>query len=388
MKRSLFCQKSTKHEYSSLVIAFYDEYYGQNSSKEYRCECLHNSFLDERCPNLSIYQFQSNCSVYMLKWVCAYQLKQHVASEAFKTSTPKYPEKKKALEQQSNHTNSNNQTIEHSNNIGSNIQTPEHSNGIAPNRENLEPETLLRSSLLAILVFGMFAYPSEILSIKIVATTCVGLLASMAVPLLTCNEFSFLPRVKNPLYPLGLNLSLFTIVITAFFVVTPNVNKCFTAYCKWKDAIDLYNYGMYQQCLDDYKKAYPVLKYNGGYLLNYGKALSMAQKHDEAVTILEQAKSYQSNSVLYTALGDSYKALGNYQYAEQQYLQAANMAPAKFYPLYLLAKLYDVSGQQHKALEMANILLNKEVKVHSTAIDEIKEEMTQIIEQYTKGKQP
>jgi hypothetical protein len=39
-----------------------------------------------------------------------------------------------------------------------------------------------------------------------------------------------------------------------------------------------------------------------------------------------------------------------------------NMAPGKFYPLYLLAKLYDASGQQHKAIAMANTILNKEVK--------------------------
>jgi ABC-type transport system involved in cytochrome bd biosynthesis fused ATPase/permease subunit len=55
------------------------------------------------------------------------------------------------------------------------------------------------------------------------------------------------------------------------------------------------------------------------------------------------------------------------------------MAPGKFYPLYLLAKLYDASGQQQKAIAMANTLLNKEVKVHSTAIEEIKEEMKVII---------
>jgi antitoxin component YwqK of YwqJK toxin-antitoxin module len=55
------------------------------------------------------------------------------------------------------------------------------------------------------------------------------------------------------------------------------------------------------------------------------------------------------------------------------------MSPTKFYPLYLLAKLYDASGQQQNALAMANTILHKEVKVHSKAIDEIKEEMKIII---------
>ena len=48
-----------------------------------------------------------------------------------------------------------------------------------------------------------------------------------------------------------------------------------------------------------------------------------------------------------------YKALGNSTEAEQAYFHAWHMAPARFYPLYLLAKLYDETGQQEKAVAMA-----------------------------------
>lgn len=160
-----------------------------------------------------------------------------------------------------------------------------------------------------------------------------------------------------------------------------------SAHATWKDAFDLYNYGLYEESLEDYEKAYPILKNNGEFLINYGKALSIAGKHLDAVTILEHAKNHQGNSVLYTALGDSYKALEKYNNAEQQYLQAANMAPAKFYPLYLLAKLYDASEQQHKAIAMANTILEKEVKVQSTAIEEIKEEIKQLLRTQSKRNQ-
>ena len=66
--------------------------------------------------------------------------------------------------------------------------------------------------------------------------------------------------------------------------------------------------------------------------------------------------------------------------AEQAYLQAFNMAPARFYPLYLLAKLYDETGQKEKAVEMATKVMEKEVKIESTAVKEVKEEMRKIIE--------
>jgi hypothetical protein len=45
-----------------------------------------------------------------------------------------------------------------------------------------------------------------------------------------------------------------------------------------------------------------------------------------------------------------------------------------------LAKLYDESGQVEKAMAVAHDLLNKDVKVQSTAVNEIREEMRKIIE--------
>ena len=54
------------------------------------------------------------------------------------------------------------------------------------------------------------------------------------------------------------------------------------------------------------------------------------------------------------------------------------MAPHKFFAPYLLAKLHHESGNRKQAEMIANELLQKEVKVHSTAIEEIKQEMKDI----------
>ncbi|MDA3904673.1 MAG: hypothetical protein PF484_01220 [Bacteroidales bacterium] len=252
---------------------------------------------------------------------------------------------------------------------------------------DVKPETILRSSVLSVLVFGLFAYSTEILPIKMVATLCIALLAGTTVPLLKGEENSFVKKPSCPLCPswlklnLWLKLPLTLATVFAIVLLLPQVNKLHQAYITWNDAYQLYNYNLYAECLEEYEKALPVLQHNADFMLNYGIALSMVEKHPEALEILKKAKAYQSNSVLHTALGDSHKALEEYESAEKHYLQAANMAPAKFYPLYLQAKLYNASGQQQKAFEMANTILEKEVKVHSTAIDEIKEEMKQIIEQ-------
>lgn len=147
----------------------------------------------------------------------------------------------------------------------------------------------------------------------------------------------------------------------------------------WKYAFTLYGMGAYEQSIAEYEKALPVLQRNGDFLTNYGKALSMVGKHEEAITTLKEAAQYYPNTVVYTALGDSYKATGKSKKAETAYLHAWHMNPARFYPKYLLAKLYDETGQKVKAAKVARELLEKEIKVESTAIDEIKAEMQKII---------
>jgi len=154
----------------------------------------------------------------------------------------------------------------------------------------------------------------------------------------------------------------------------------YQAYKTWKDASDVYNVGAYPECLENFELAYPLLKTNGAFLVQYGKALEMVGKHESSIAILNEAKQHLNNTILYTCLGNNYKALGNTTQAEQAYLYAWNMAPARFYPLYLLAKLYNETGQHEKAVAMANKVLDKEVKIESTAIEEIKEEMKKIIE--------
>ncbi len=56
------------------------------------------------------------------------------------------------------------------------------------------------------------------------------------------------------------------------------------------------------------------------------------------------------------------------------------MIPHKFFQQYLLVKMYDESGQAEKAYHTAIELLKKEIKVESTAIEEMREELNKIIE--------
>jgi tetratricopeptide (TPR) repeat protein len=105
----------------------------------------------------------------------------------------------------------------------------------------------------------------------------------------------------------------------------------------------------------------------------------MAGEHKKSIEILQEAKKFLQNTIVYTAMGDSYKALGEISEAENRYLFASHMIPSRFYPKYLLATLYDETGQREKAVKTAKELLQKEIKIESPAIKEIHGAMEQII---------
>ena len=135
----------------------------------------------------------------------------------------------------------------------------------------------------------------------------------------------------------------------------------------------------FKESIESYEEAYPTLKNNGGFLIMYGKALSLAGKYGKAIEVLQEAGNYQKNTILYNALGDSYKATGEFKKAESAYMKAYYMLPGRFYSKYLLAILYRETGQQEKALATARELMEKEVKVSSMAIEEIRTEMKKTI---------
>jgi hypothetical protein len=74
-----------------------------NLDENYKGGIINN--LDGGPEFLPTYSFQKNKNEYLVGLLDAYKLKAYVASDAFKNSTPKYPEKKKELENLANKLN-------------------------------------------------------------------------------------------------------------------------------------------------------------------------------------------------------------------------------------------------------------------------------------------
>ena len=245
---------------------------------------------------------------------------------------------------------------------------------ISHQNQDSENLTLLtRTGLLSLLIFGLFSYPAEIVPIMVNVILFLTIIAAGQKPLFTLTTGT---KLRNPFVRM---ISASALIVTAIWA-SQQLYRIDKAYTQWDQAYTTYSIGAYEDAAEEYEKIYPTLKNNGAYLINYGKALSMAGKHEKAIEILERSKPFLTNTILYTALGDSYKATGQTSKAETSYLHAWHMVPARFYPKYLLAKLYDETRQHEKAVAIAKELLRKEVKIESTAVNQILEEMRKIIE--------
>ena len=237
-------------------------------------------------------------------------------------------------------------------------------------RRKSHPETCPLPSvagMVSLCVFSFFSYPAEILPILINMVILLAVTASL-------KDFK-IGIIQN-------RFCIYIIPAGAILIVAlacRPVKNLYAAYSTWDEGYRIYQMGAYDESIASFQEPYDQLKTNGEFLVMYGKALSMAGRYPQAIQILTEAEDFQKNTILYTALGDSYKALGRIKESEKAYLKAYDMIPSRFYPKYLLAKLYDETEQSEKAVETATELIHKKEKLHSTAIDEIREEMERII---------
>jgi O-antigen polymerase len=233
-----------------------------------------------------------------------------------------------------------------------------------------------KAGILSVVVFGLFSYPAQILPIKLNLVLFLAIVASFGNPV-HVSLFS-IPENIRP----WLKRAVLVLVFAGAAAGTLHLNELRKAVKTWKLGLDIYNSGNVTQAVMAYELVAPFFNRNGDFLMNYGKALSMAGEHKKAIRILHEAENHLNNTIIQTALGDSYAALGRFEEAESAYLLASRMLPDRFYPQYLLAVFYEETGQIERAVPIARELLDKEPRIESTAVNEIKQEMARILYEY------
>ena len=148
---------------------------------------------------------------------------------------------------------------------------------------------------------------------------------------------------------------------------------------RWQRVRMFYHSGAYTEAVEAYKPFYEEMKWNARYLFELGHACHKAGKHEESNRYLKEALKVSADPMILNIIGKNCQAEKLYLEAEHYLLRSVSRLPGRIYPYYLLFKLYDempegkyAEGRKEWA---ARMVLEKEAKVQSTAIREMREEV-------------
>jgi tetratricopeptide (TPR) repeat protein len=131
--------------------------------------------------------------------------------------------------------------------------------------------------------------------------------------------------------------------------------------------------------IEEYAKQYPYLQDEIKFLFEYAQILAKSEQYEKSNEILRRAIEIHCDPMLYNIMGKNCQALKQYDLAEQNFKKAANLVPSRLLPHYLLAKLYHEMGLKDKAEAETDIVLTKPPKVESKAVEEMREELIEMM---------
>ena len=107
-------------------------------------------------------------------------------------------------------------------------------------------------------------------------------------------------------------------------------------------------------------------------------ALHKAGEWEASTEMLKETMRISSDAMVLNIIGKNCQAMGQYQEAEHWFIRSTHRLPNRIYPYYLLAKLYAEHPEvfpKEKLEDAARMVLEKDAKVESTAIRQMREEV-------------
>ena len=123
---------------------------------------------------------------------------------------------------------------------------------------------------------------------------------------------------------------------------------------------------------------------NARRMFEQAHALHKAGQWQASTDLLKETMKISSDAMILNIIGKNCQALGVYEEAEAWFVRSTHRLPNRIYPYYLLAKLYEEHPEvfpREKLEWAARMVLEKEAKVESTAIREMREEVKALLEE-------
>lgn len=231
-------------------------------------------------------------------------------------------------------------------------------------------------SFLCLSVFAIASYPYYLWEFLVVwvllATICVS-------------------QTKPPSSESSKNRRISIFTLFAVFILIASLSICVAQWYfyhraskEWEKIRPFYTMKAYSKIIDDYIRLYPQLNHDPKFVFEYAVTLNAEKRHEQADSILSRGLQISCDPMFYNVKGRNYHEMGAYRKAEACYMNATYLIPERIYPYYLLTKLYADSAAGYPPERMqwaASIVLKKEAKVHSTAIDEMRDEVRKILKE-------
>lgn len=171
------------------------------------------------------------------------------------------------------------------------------------------------------------------------------------------------------------------VLLAGTFLCVKHLQPYHKAKKEWEKIRPLHTMRAYQSVVDDYARLYPTLNHNRKFVFEYAVALNAVEQREKTDSVLHRGLQLSCDPMFYNVRGRNYHEMGKYEKAEECYLNSICLLPERIYPYYLLTKLYadPANYQPLKMRQTAHAVLEKEPKVHSTAINEMRDEVKKIL---------
>lgn len=148
---------------------------------------------------------------------------------------------------------------------------------------------------------------------------------------------------------------------------------------KWAEMSKRSLAGHTERMLPYYEKIKPQMQHNPLFLYNYAAELNYIGRYEESLLITEECRLGWNDYDVQMLLADNLENTGQIDQAINAYQHALDMIPCRFEPLESMMTVYLENGDTLKAMEMAEKIIKKPVKVQSFRVEQIRSAATQLL---------